>query len=402
MRIELLTSNDSHTPGVAKALSLWRVGAILDATAARDATTGQLWLNIADRRLPVRIASGDSAGPTEGEQLKLRVLRDSPVLALEVVDTANDGDVTGDALRRNLPKQTLPTPLLANLAWLARNPGIAAALPPAAAEALERLWQALPKANSLSDPTILADALQKSGVFLESALGSALESTLTQTNSQSEATVTLAQDFKALLLSLKKNLGPQAPHVASNTASATQTGPLPILRGALTSIATAPASLSLIEDTNGQLRELAQQTEGSLARVNSTQLINAEAARTGISAWLIELPVRHEDRADLLRFRFEREEALQAAVESSWAVEVAMDLGASGNLHARVSLYRGRCAVQLRSESPLLVEALTKKTHALTASLQAAGLLIDRVVCLHGAPIRDPGERAVRLLDLRA
>jgi len=63
-------------------------------------------------------------------------------------------------------------------------------------------------------------------------------------------------------------------------------------------------------------------------------------------------------------------------------------LGNSGTLHARVSMYRKRLTVQLRSESPLLIEALNEQTHALTTALKAEGLMVDRVVCLHGADTR--------------
>jgi len=73
------------------------------------------------------------------------------VLALEVVDAAPPDDITGDALRRNLPKQS--TRCLYWLTWLgccavARRSIYAKPV----AEAVARLWQALPSADSLSEP----------------------------------------------------------------------------------------------------------------------------------------------------------------------------------------------------------------------------------------------------------
>jgi hypothetical protein len=79
-----------------------------------------------------------------------------------------------------------------------------------------------------------------------------------------------------------------------------------------------------------------------------------------------------------------------------------LDLGAAGQVHARVSLSEQRCTVQLRSESPSLVDALNRHAHQLTAALQAEGLAVERVMCLHGAPVRDSGAPTLRLLDFHA
>lgn len=396
MRIDLLTSNDTHGSNAAAALSLWRVGSIVQATVLRDATTGQLWLKLGERRLPMRVASGHPQGPADGEQLKLRVLRDSPVLAFEVLETAGGalsgtgGDLLGDALRRHLPRQSTPMPLLANLAWQARNGAASRALPKQVTEALMRIWESLPRAPALHTPQELADVIAKSGVFLESALA--------RSGRFGERADIANRDFKALLLALKKELAAQVP---AAPATAAASGPLPMLRGPLTAIGATPATLALMDAAPAQMQELAQQTEGALARITSTQLLNAESARTDAPLWLVEIPLRQEDRAELLRLRFEREAAEAEHLPARWSVEVAMDLGAAGQLHARISLQERRCTVQLRSESPQLIAALNRDAQALTAALQAAGLLIDRIICLHGAPV---GENAppMRLLDFHA
>jgi hypothetical protein len=86
----------------------------------------------------------------------------------------------------------------------------------------------------------------------------------------------------------------------------------------------------------------------------------------------------------------------------SWTVEAAVDLGAIGALHAKVTLVGKRIGVQLRAESPAVVAALSQRTAELEALLADSGLGIDRVVCLHGMPAGDAGGRAARLLDVRA
>lgn len=391
MRIDLLAANDPRSPVTAPLRTLWRVGAILEATAVRDATSGELMLMIDNQRLPARLASGNTAGPLDGEQLKLRVLRNSPVLALESVEEESAADIAGDALRRYLPRQSSPAPLLANLSWLARNADNRAALPGTVLAQLAKLWHALPDAEALSNPDGLQHALQASGGFLEAQLA----------RLDAAAAALPASDFKAQLLALREQLqnlrlnAPSAPNVAPS-------GPLPMLQHALTAIATGPASFAVLDSAAAQLHELKQQTDGALARITTTQLVNASAAQSGAMAWLIEVPVQRDDRAELLRFKFERDPRKAAGTEPGWSVEIAMDLGVNGALHAQVSLSGSRLSVRLRSESARLVDALAAELDNLRSALQAQGLAVDHLVCLHGGPVDDANSRLNRLLDLHA
>jgi hypothetical protein len=389
MRIDLLSANDPRAPATPiTQRPQWQVGAILEAVAVRDAATGELWLQFAGQRLPARMASGHSNGPLDGEQLKLRVLRDSPVLALESLDESSNVTIAEDALRRYLPRQSSPTPLLANLGWLARNATQLQTLPRNVQLALAGLWQALPEAATLQNPESLAQALLHSGTFLEAQLA----------EQHANVTQLLAQDFKAMLLVFRAQL--RALQLQSGFGTQPP-GPMPSLSAPLSAMATGPASLAVLDGSATQLRELQQQTEGSLARVNTNQLLNAEAAQQGMPCWLIEVPVKHDGRAELLRFKFAREPRRQGSHEESWTVEAAVDLGTHGALHAQVRLTGRRLNVQLRSESPALVNALTQQLESLKASLQAQGLELDRVTCLHGNPV-DAGSRLNHLLDLHA
>ena len=108
--VNLLGSGNSPSPSL---LAEWRVGAILEAVAVRDARSGQLWLDIGGQRHPARVASGEVAGPQDGERLQVRVLRNSPVLALETVSTrptesSAEGAVIADALRKFVPMLKAP------------------------------------------------------------------------------------------------------------------------------------------------------------------------------------------------------------------------------------------------------------------------------------------------------
>lgn len=406
MRLDLQTIRSTGTTDLSRSLLVeWRVGAILQAVAVRDPRSGELWLNMGNQHFPARLASGDGRGPADGEVLTLRVLRNSPVLALETVNRpenaagamGGDDPVTADALRRHVPRQASPAPLVSNLGWIARGNNGAAALPAPVTQAANRLWQALPDTETLTDPKGLQNAIARSGTFLEAALaGNAADPRPTGT-----AVVT---DLKALMLDLSKVLRDHGARASAAMAdSSPGPAPVPGARGPLASLPAAPATLAVLDTPNQQMNELARQTDGALSRLTTVQITNT-GQDPAVQSMLVELPVRHEDRASMVRLRIERESTRRNgfATADAWTVEAAMDLGAAGALHARVTLHGHRIGVQLRAESPGVVETLSLRSAELESMLREAGLEVDRVVCLHGMPAGDAGARLTRLLDVRA
>jgi Flagellar hook-length control protein FliK len=398
MRLDLVPMRGVPVIGTsASLLAEWRVGTILQAVATRDASSGQLFLNMGDSRYPVRLASGEQDGPSDGERLTLRVLRNSPVLALERVAeqprTSADEAVVSDALRKYVPKQSSPAPLAANLAFVARETG-ARSLPPPVAQVATKLWEALPDMDAMSDPMSLERALSRSGTFLEAALA--------KDDGTPAARSAVASDIKTLMLQFARVLREHGAKPSTGFADTTAHAPLPSANGPLSSLGSAPATLALLETPFEQMNELARQTDGALARLTTTQVTNS--AQDGpVQSMLIEVPVRHDDRANVLRFRIERDGSRQQqGTGDSWAVEAALDLGAIGALHARVSLTGFRVGVQLRADSPAIVDMLNARAPELESMLRDAGLEVDRIICRHGMPAADTGQRLTRLLDVRA
>jgi hypothetical protein len=397
MRVDLLSIHGLGPGTNPGAIAEWRVGAILEAIAVRDAKSGQLWLDIGGQRHPARMASSDGGDPADGERMQLRVLRNSPVLALETVATTKPNDVRADAnilpdaLRRFVPRQQSPAPLLANLAWIATGKNGSEALPKPVMQAVAQLWHALPDVDDLFDPTTLESTLRRSGAFLESNLA----------NHQGRPSATIASDLKALMLSLRHVLAAQDARPAAASSDAAAHAPLPG-RGPLTTLPALPATLSVIDAAPQQLNELARQTEGALARLTTAQIANS-AADPSLQSILIELPVRHDDRAAILRLHVERDSSHRRSSggADTWTVEAAVDLGQIGALHAKVTLTGKRIGVQLRAESPIVVEVLASRAGELESMLRSAGLEIDRVLCLHGVPAPEI-IRQSRLLDVRA
>jgi hypothetical protein len=393
--VNLLGSGSSPSPSL---LAEWRVGAILEAVAVRDVRSGQLWLDIGGQRHPARVASGDVAGPQNGERLQVRVLRNSPVLALETVsaqptESSAETAVIADALRKFVPRQQNPALLLANLAWIAQRKSGVETLPRAVVQAAAHLWHALPEAEALGDPKALEAAMAKSGVFLEANLAA----------HRGPPDPRFASDLKTLMLTLQRALQASGAKPSSAHSDVAGHAPVPTARGPLRTLPAAPATLAVLEEPSQQLNELSRQTDGALARLATVQISNA-APDPAVQSMLIDLPVRHEDRAAMLRLKIERDGSSRrgAGGADSWTVEAAVDLGAIGALHAKVTLVGKRIGVQLRAESPAIVEALSQRADELESMLAEAGLEVDRVVCLHGMPAGDPGVRPARLLDVRA
>jgi hypothetical protein len=403
MRIDLVDFRNVSPAGSTSPslLSQWRVGALLQVIAVRDAASGQLWLDIGGQRHPARLASGNAAGPANGEVLQVRVLRNSPVLALETISSTTrvsahaEATVIADAMRRFVPRQESAALMLANLAWLAQGKNGASELPKAVMQAANRLWQALPDADSLGDPDGLENAIRRSGTFLETNLADAARSGASDPK-------LLANDLKALMLTLSRVLREHGARPAAAHADTAMNAPVPTTRGPLTALSAAPATFSMLDTPDQQLNELSRQTDGALARLTTAQ-ITSSTQDPAVQSMLVELPVRHEDRATMLRLKIEHEGSRkESGGRDSWSVEAAVDLGQVGALHAKVTLIGHRVGVQLRAQSPAIVEALSARAGELEALLRQSGLEIDRVVCLHGMPVGDAGARAARLLDVRA
>ena len=393
--VNLLGSGNSPSPSL---LAEWRVGAILEAVAVRDARSGQLWLDIAGQRHPARVASGNAEGPQNGERLQVRVLRNSPVLALETVSTPGETSsaesaVIADALRKFVPRQQNPALLLANLAWIAQRKSGVETLPRPVVQAAAHLWHAMPEAEALGDPKTLEAAIAKSGVFLEANLAA----------HRGPLDPRFASDLKTLMLTLHRALQAQGAKPSSTHSDVAGHAPIPTARAALTTLPAAPATLAVLDEPTQQLNELSRQTDGALARLATVQISNS-APDPAVQSLLVDLPVRHEDRAAVLRLKIERDGSRRRDGDGTeaWTVEAAVDLGAVGGLHAKVTLIGKRIGVQLRAESPAIVEALSQRADELEAMLAESGLEVERVVCLHGMPAGDVGLRPARLLDVRA
>ncbi len=384
------------TPGSPKALDAWRVGQVLNATVIETAAQGAITLRInntliqAQSQLPV----------SPGQQLSLQVANTGQQTVLKVIEPAAPTDPLTQALRVALPRQAALPPLLANLAWLSAPSGTAQAstLSPAVTQLASQLFNNLASAASATTAQGLKDALYNSGLFLENKLAH-------QVPRQDQQG--LKNDFKAGLLRLLEGLHAESVRGQNSPGQPSATQP-PSLRGSpLQAQPAVPASLP-VQSPSGAVAELTQQTEGALARLQLNQLTSLPAAEHPAPLWTLELPLRHNGRADLLHMRIEQDQTAKrsSTQNASWTVSLGLDLDGLGPMHARITLANERVSTTLWAERGETVALLDKHIDELRHGLAHAGLKTDTIRCQQGEPPRATSEAAITnemaLVDLTA
>ncbi len=387
------------------ALKSWQVGQILSATVAGVAGNGAVTLRINNLLLNAQTSLPLQTGQT----LKLEVARGGEQPLLKIALPASPQDVQAQALRQALPRQLPLAPLLANLGAVAAR--LQNAPDPAGKELAQLARQVingLASKGDVSQGAGLKQAVLNSGVFLEAKLAAALNG----------GPPLPPGDLKAGLLRLLAALERQSGGGATGERTATDTSatareagraaptttPPPPLRGALpqtqASVNVPRAETALTTTTTDMLR----QTEGALARLQLSQLASLPSEQQPQRLWSLELPVLHDQRTDLFQLRIEEEAAgAQQNSVTPWSVMLAFDLPSLGPVHARILVNGPQVSATLWAERPSTAALFNDQLDELRSGLQRAGMLVGRVACTEGTPIKPPASPGgTPLVDTRA
>lgn len=281
-----------------------------------------------------------------------------------------DGEL-GAALRRELPRQGSPMPLLANLAWLNATPeGESAALPGPVRQAVAAAWRALASLDGLARPGELERAARASGLGLERLLATAEAARLD---------AALAGDWKALLLRLRAALDAFPRRPASGSLTRTD-APLPGRPGALPALEPVEARLADLPDAAAMVGELAEEVDAAVARITSHQLANLREPALAPCV-VVEIPVRDGPGAAMLRLRFTQGDDGPAGGPTgpAWSVEFAVHLGAAGTLQGKVQLAGLRVDVAVESDTAAMLDALQAAEAELRWHLESMGFEVGRL-----------------------
>jgi hypothetical protein len=289
---------------------------------------------------------------------------------LALANLVADGEL-GAALRRELPRQGSPMPLLANLAWLNATPeGERAALPEPVRQAVAAAWRALAALDELARPGEFERAAQSSGLGLERLLANA-DSARLETS--------LAGDWKALLLRLRAALEAVPRRPATGSPARTD-APLPGRPGAMPALEPVDAQLPELPDPAAMAGVLAEEVDAAVARITSHQLANLRDPALA-PTFIVEIPVRDGHGATLLRLRFTRGDDGQSGAPDgpAWSVEFAVHLGAAGALQGSVQLTGRRVDVVVESGVAAMLDALRAAEAELRWHLESLGLEIGQL-----------------------
>ncbi|RAU41594.1 MULTISPECIES: flagellar hook-length control protein FliK [unclassified Pseudomonas] len=277
-------------------------------------------------------------------------------------------------------------------------------LTPSLRASIEQLFADLPDLQQLTTAKGVAQALNASGLFMESRL-------LAGENP------TLIPDLKANLLRVIAQILPGVPgNVTYNDAAAANTlaRAMPgFVRNALGTLGlvaapNTPTHFPLPARTLGSpqnpddLETLLKLAAGALSRLQSHQLGGLEQTRTNadgtqVTTWQLEIPMRNAHDVVPLQVKLQREDTAERedtpdAVtppkekEKLWRVELAFDLEPLGPLQVQAQLVGGSLSSQMWAEREGAAELIASELENLRARLVACGLNVKDLTCSRGAP----------------
>jgi len=328
-------------------------------------------------------------------QFQVRVLSLGTQPTLEVMLPHASESVAQVALRERLPQQDGFAPLLATVQALAQRP-VMRQLPAALRPVLAQLEQAMRTPADITTGAGLREAIQRSGLFMESSLAQ---------NPLLAAGVG-EDDWKAVLLKLSNLLDSYAPPRGSPlnpgaAGSGNETAP-PLLQRGLQAQARAAgtaanlAALAAEDDNAPLLGQLHTAVRAALARVEVAQL---EAST--VPAWITEIPIKGRDGQDVLQLQLDYPADAGPEAPRQWTLGFAIDLPTLGPVQGELQLHDLRLSVRLWAERTSTTERLEQQFTALRQRLAACGLLLDQLTCQTGLP-RAHGRHSAHLLKATA
>ncbi len=278
--------------------------------------------------------------------------------------------------------------------------GTAGGLPEPLRGTAERLLGLVPEMQQLGDAKTLAQALARSGMFLEAGLlGGETES--------------LPSDMKAVLLRLIAQLPglPGSTPLAAAQAGAALGQALPAFaRNALGALGQPngrmlaqqfplPSRSPLNGEEEADLEQLLKLAAAAVSRLQTHQLSSlaqteTQADGTQVTTWQIEVPMRDQRDIVPLQVKFQSEQDpshnRKDKPETLWRVELAFDVSPLGPLQVQAQLAQGTLSGQIWAERGSTAALITAELDQLRQRLVGAGLNIGELACRQGMPPQGP------------
>ncbi len=368
----------------------------------------------------------DSAVDLRKETLNPSITRGNP----ETLNTL------ASALRTLLPQKDQTQQLYSALSPLQQLPmeRRQALLSSSVQQALKTLADQLRSPQQLSNPKLLPMIMKNSGVFFESKLanqimtqGATVKSGSPQLLSNTFTNRLTSQDLKGALLQLLHRVSQELP--ASRSQAASPASPTPSIQSAPTpSVSTStdltqlqlsglptslPRLLQLLQFPQRPERELSdkvlrnqllmllhQQTLTSLAKIQlqQVQTLSHQQSSTDpaqpTQSWMLDIPIRHGQDVHNLELKLQQDWVDEDGGEPEgsgekirqWSVTLNFNLPEAGGFYAQLVVIKDTVSVKLWAEQQSTLSEARLKLDNLRDQLNAQGIAVKELLCVHGKP----------------
>lgn len=301
--------------------------------------------------------------PIKPEQLiTLESIKHSDPLQFKIVPNTTPAAidyVISETIKRHLPQQDSPLPLLEQLsATLSSADSEHSNVPETLKRLAREILQNLPQRTQLSQPDSLKQLLKNSGRFLETKLA----------NLVNDPGLNLQDDFKLKLLKLITLL---QQHIEPKPDQKNQ----------------------LNETTENFLKELLQKSNSTLARVVIDQL-NSLPKEDGLKqTWILELPFQNQQMTEQATIEIEQHKhADKHQQKNSWSVNITVSPPKLGTIHCKIFCIDQVISTRFWSEQQSTVTKINRHLEYLRRQLEKNGLKPGVLEVQQGKPKQNAQE----------
>ncbi|MCD5973435.1 flagellar hook-length control protein FliK [Pseudomonas quasicaspiana] len=274
---------------------------------------------------------------------------------------------------------------------------------------IQQLLADLPDMEQMSNPRVVAQAINASGLFMEAKLLSGMNPM-----AMPDMKANLMQLIAQLLPGLPANTSYDAA-AASNMLARTMPGVLRSALGTMGLVAPPPLpvhfplpSRAIKSGKEDDLEILLKLAAAAVSRVQSHQLGSLEQTRINadgnqLTTWQLEIPMRNGQDIVPMQVKIQREDMPEKdsnpekddsepkdVREKLWKIDLAFDLTPLGALQVQAQLLRGKLSSQLWAERADSAALISKELGYLRERLIASGLEVGELACSQGVPHQGP------------
>ncbi|MFK7698596.1 flagellar hook-length control protein FliK [Pseudomonas caspiana] len=274
---------------------------------------------------------------------------------------------------------------------------------------IQQLLADLPDIEQMSNPRVVAQAINASGLFMEAKLMSGLNPM-----AMPDMKANLMQVIAQLLPGLSANTSYDAA-AASNMLTRTMPGVLRSALGTMGLVAPPPLpihfplpSRAVKGGKEDDLEILLKFAAAAVSRVQSHQLASLEQTRINAdgnqqTTWQLEIPMRNGHEIVPMQVKVQREDTPEKenskdkddsepkeVRDKLWKIDLAFDLSPLGALQVQAQLLKGKLSSQLWAERADSAELINSELAYLRERLIAVGLEVGELACSQGVPPQGP------------